>query len=91
MNTNTLTYDQILEITLTLEDNSISATTGRCVECGEGSGMGTPQEMAHGSQCSTDSVLRLLDHTMYEMRGDGSMERVLPETIAHWDKITGRA
>jgi|TARA_R110000765_G_scaffold151856_1_gene254480 hypothetical protein len=63
-----MTVNQILQVIASLEANSISGRTGRCVECGDAANMGTPQQMAHGNGCDTDVAIEILGHELYIMR-----------------------
>ena len=63
-----MTVNQLLLVIASLEANSISATTGRCVECGDAANMGTPQQTAHGNSCDTDVAIEILGHELYTMR-----------------------
>ena len=56
------------------EANSISASTGRCVECGEAANMGTPDQMAHGYGCDTNVAIRLLEHELFTISGLPELE-----------------
>ena len=63
-----MTVNELLLVIGSFEANSISGTTGRCVECGEAADMGTPQQMAHGNGCDTDAAINLLEYDLYLMR-----------------------
>jgi len=64
-----MTVEQLLIVIGSLENNSISASTGRCVECGEAANMGRPEQFAHGNECETDVAIRLLQHELFEVSG----------------------
>ena len=63
-----MTVNELLLIIGSLEANSVSGTTGRCVECGEAANMGTPQQMAHDYGCDTAAALIILSHELYTLR-----------------------
>ena len=60
-----MTVEQLLIVIDSLAANSISASTGRCVECGEAANMGTSEQFAHGNGCDTDVAIRLLQHELF--------------------------
>ena len=63
-----MTVNELLLVIGSFEANSISGTTGRCVECGEAADMGTPQQMAHGYGCDTAVALLILENELYTLR-----------------------